>query len=181
MAWVTISKDLVLSRMSNTERAAFDSLDVNAAEPSRLVTVIYYVTQMVRGKIAQSPFVRARMGPGPSGSTPGTIPDELGLAILNIIRYELFSSLPVGDTILDKNRIKDYEDSRDDVQAVAEDKMAVQGYTETAYETEDSVVGGNYRIGWLGRTRPSTFIEDNPPAFGPASGTGPFFPDVRGP
>ncbi len=175
MAWVIINKDLVISRMALTERTAFDSIDVNSGEPSRLNSVIYYVSQFVRGKIAISPAVRSDMGPGPSGSTPGTIPDELVMAALNIIRYELFSGLPVGETILDKNRIKDYEDARDDIQKVADDEMSVVGASQTGYLPESSIVGGKYQIGWLGRTRPSTFVEDNPPQVGPASGTGPFF------
>jgi len=176
VAWLSVTNDIVLSRMTLTERSAFDATDINSAEPSRLATVIYYVTEMVRGKIAQSPFIRARMGPGPSGTTPGTIPSELMMATLNVIRYELFSGLPVGETILDKNRIQDYEDAKKDIAAAGNDDMGIQGYTESTYETDDSIVGGKYQIGWVGRTRPSTFVEDNPPAFGPGSGSGPGFP-----
>src|SRR5258708_17984848 len=103
MSWLTITADQVLSRMTLTERTQCDTDDVNAGEPSRLDTIITYVTEMVRGKVAQAPYVRARMGP------TGTVPSELFLSALNIIRFELFTALPLGDTLLDKNRISDYE------------------------------------------------------------------------
>jgi hypothetical protein len=176
MAWSVITPNLVLSRMSLTEQSVFDTKDTSSGEPSRLATVIYDVCQMVRGKIAQWPYIRIRMGPGPSGATPGTIPDELRLAVLNIIRYELLTALPVGDTVAGKQRIQDYADAKDTIELAAKGGMGILGVSDTSYSPDSSIVMGKYRIGWLGRSQPSTFVEDNPPIAGPASGTGPGFP-----
>jgi hypothetical protein len=146
MSWLVISPDDVVSRLTETERLQCDTADVSGTTViKRLPTIITYTTQYIRGKIAKFPNTRGNMGPS------GTIPDELYLAALNFIRWELLNALPNIGRLEDDPRRGDYEQGIKDIEAAGNGDLVIQGPNELTYAGDDSVVGGDKRIGWFKR------------------------------
>jgi hypothetical protein len=149
MSWLVISPDDVVSRLTETERKQCDTADVNGTSlVQRLPTLITYATQYVRGRVAVFPNTRNNMGP------PGTIPDELYLSTLNLLRWELLNALPNIGRLEDDPRRGDYEQALKDIQAAAEGDLVIQGPNDTAYVGDDSQVGAEgdqIKVGWFRR------------------------------
>lgn len=146
MSWLAISPDDVVSRLTETERLQCDTADVSGTTLTlRLPTIITYTTQYIRGKIAVFPNTRGNMGPA------GTIPDELYLSALNIIRWELLNAMPNIGRLEDDPRKGDYEQALKDIEAAGKGDLVIQGPSDLTYAGDDSVVGGQKRIGWWRR------------------------------
>lgn len=91
--WITLTENLVLSKLSSPELAAMKTAATAAGQDNPLLEVIAQVTREVRGYIAACPD--NILGGG------DTIPDELLGAAINRIRYELATRLPVKALITD--------------------------------------------------------------------------------
>lgn len=146
MSWLVIQPDDVVSRLTETERLQCDTADVSGTTLTmRLPTIITYTTQYIRGRVAKFPNTRRQMGPA------GTIPDELYLGALNIIRWELLNALPNIAPLEDDPRRGDYEQALRDLTAAGDGDLVILGAAETTYVGDDSVVGGKHKIGWWKR------------------------------
>jgi hypothetical protein len=85
--WITLAEDDILTRLAAKELAAVKAAATAPGQPDPLPEAIAQVVREVRGYVAACPS--NTLGPD------GTIPDELALAALNRIRYELATRLPV--------------------------------------------------------------------------------------
>lgn len=168
MSWLVISPDDVVSRLTETERLQCDTADVSGTTVTmRLPTIITYATQYIRGKVAVFPNTRGNMGPA------GTIPDELYLAALNLIRWELLNALPNIGRLEDDPRKGDYEQAIKDIEAAAKGDLVIQGPSDTSYVGDDSQVGGHWQIRWFRRDpwgwRGPGYVGGGPRGFNPGS------------
>lgn len=147
MSWLVISPDDVVSRLTETERRQCDTADVTGTTlTQRLPTLITYAIQYVRGKVAVFPNTRNNMGPA------GTIPDELYLSTLNLLRWELLNALPNIGRLEDDPRKGDYDQALRDIEAAGKGELVIQGPNDTAYVGDDSQVGAeDIKIGWWRR------------------------------
>ena len=140
MPWRPLVSDDVLSRLTQAEEAAFDSAGEDASQADRLTEILADVTELVRGKVASCARNRDRMGP------PGTIPDELRLAALNIARYELGNALPGMGSLIDDLRRVDYQNALSLLDAAARCELALVPPGQTGYDAGPSFVGGEPRL-----------------------------------
>lgn len=94
--WITLTENDVLTRLSAPELKAIKTAATDLGQPSPLPEIIGYVTREVRAYVAA--FAGNKLGP------EGTIPDELQLAALNRVRYELATRLPVPSLLTDARK-----------------------------------------------------------------------------
>jgi Protein of unknown function (DUF1320) len=167
LSWLQISPDDVVSRLTETERLQCDTADVTGTTlTQRLPTIITAATHYIRGKVAKFPNTRRQMGPS------GTIPDELYLAALNLVRWELLNALPNIGRLEDDPRRGDYEQALKDFEAAGDGDLVILGANETSYVGDDSIVGGDKRIGWFKRYpfgwRGPAYVGGGPRGFKPS-------------
>lgn len=93
MAWITLTEDDVITKLSGPETAAMKTAALQAAQVDPLPEVIEQVVLEVRGRV--SACAANTLG------AAGTIPDELKGAAINRIRYELATRLPVASLLTD--------------------------------------------------------------------------------
>ena len=86
MSWVTLTESDILTRLAAPELAAIKTAATAAGQENPLPGILAQVTREVRAYTAACE--RNTLGP------EGTIPDELSLAALNRVRYELATRLP---------------------------------------------------------------------------------------
>lgn len=102
MAWITLTEDDILTRLSGPELTAIKTAALAVDQENPLPDVLLTVTRLVRSKVAAC---RANtLGDGQ------TIPDELEAAAIAIARYYLADRLPVR-TLMTEARIKAYDDA----------------------------------------------------------------------
>ena len=94
--WISITEEHVLTRLAAPELAALKTAATAPGQPSPLPDIISYVTREVRAYVAAQPG--NKLGP------ELTIPDELQIAALNRIRYELATRLPVASLLTDPRK-----------------------------------------------------------------------------
>ena len=117
MSWITLTATNVQSRISGAELAGVNSAALAAGQTAAdvLAAALANVIKEVRGYVG----VRNTLGEGE------TIPDELENATLAVIRYRLLTRLPNMKSLLDANRVKEYEDAIKLLDKVAEGKFAI--------------------------------------------------------
>ncbi len=93
MAWVPINSDAIINSLTSQEQ----SMMTDPSSASDMATIIYNVTNLVRGKVMGWQPNQAYMGP------VGTIPDELMAPAVAICRYKFLTHLP-GTTLITKWR-----------------------------------------------------------------------------
>jgi hypothetical protein len=91
MPWITLTEAAVASRLAAKELAAIKTAATSPGQEHLLSEAIAQVVREVRGYVAACPS--NTLGPD------GTVPDELELAALNRIRYELATRLPVASLL----------------------------------------------------------------------------------
>lgn len=96
MAWITITEDDVITKLSGPEKAAMNSAALQALQVPPLPEVIEQVVKEVRGYVAAC--ARNTLGDGL------TIPDELLGAAITRIRFELATRLPVAALLTEDRR-----------------------------------------------------------------------------
>lgn len=96
MSWITLTEAGVQTKLAGAELAALKTAALASGQTNPLPEVITQVTREVRGYVAACS--RNTLG------TEGTIPDELELAALNRIRYELATRLPVASLLTDARK-----------------------------------------------------------------------------
>jgi hypothetical protein len=100
--WITLTEADVLTRITAPELAAIKTAATAPGQENLLTETIASIVREVRGHVAACE--RNTLGP------EGTIPDELGLAALNRIRYEIATRLPIA-SLLTEQRVKSNEGS----------------------------------------------------------------------
>lgn len=96
MSWITLTEAGVQTKLAGAELAALKTAALAVGQTNPLPEVISQITREVRGYVAAC--ARNVLG------TEGTIPDELELAALNRIRYELATRLPVASLLTDARK-----------------------------------------------------------------------------
>lgn len=96
MAWITITEDDVITKLSGPEKAAMNSAALQALQTAPLPEIIEQVTKEIRGYVAAC--ARNTLGDGL------TIPDELLGTAVNRIRYEFATRLPVSSLLTEDSR-----------------------------------------------------------------------------
>lgn len=96
MAWITITEDKVLTKLSGPEKAAMNSAALQAAQIAPLPEIIDEITKEIRGYVAACPG--NILGP------LGTVPDELLGAAISRIRFEFATRLPVTSLLTEDRR-----------------------------------------------------------------------------
>ena len=96
MSWINLTEADVLTRLTGPELAAMKSAALGAGQTNPLPEVITQVVREVRGYVAAC--VRNRLGEGE------TIPDELAIAAIVRVRYELATRLPVSALLTDARK-----------------------------------------------------------------------------
>lgn len=136
MAWITLTEDHVLARLSQSERDAYESAG-GAGVADKLADILGQVTSRVRGKVAACSENIDKMG------AAGTIPDELLWAAATIARQSLIASIPTLDGT-GENREKELEDAKEQLKDAAACKI---GITDLSGDVSDSVgqYGGTTR------------------------------------
>jgi hypothetical protein len=99
MAWITITEDLVKTRLTGAEVSALKSAALAAGQTAVLTEVIGGVVQEWRGRLRKWHTLAAG----------ATLPDELEHHVLAVIRYRLFTRLPGMKGLLDELRVKEYD------------------------------------------------------------------------
>ena len=140
MAWITLTSADLLRSLSESEHDAVRTAATAVGQSDPLVTIIEDVVREVRGYVA-----------GNSSNTLGTgstIPDELKGAALSRIRYEAFTRLPVGRSLLTEERVKANESATQLLRDVAAGRFAI---VQPATPTTEVVGASSPRI--TARTR----------------------------
>ena len=99
MAWISITEDLVKTRLTGPEVNALKSAALAAGQTGVLADVISGVVKEWRGRLRKW----HTLGAG------NTLPDELEHHVLAVIRYRLFTRLPAMKALLDELRVKEYD------------------------------------------------------------------------
>ncbi len=96
MAWITLTEDDIITKLSGPEKAAMNSAALQALQAAPLPEVIEQVVKEIRGYVAAC--ARNTLGDGP------TIPDELLGAAVTRVRFELATRLPVPSLLTEDRR-----------------------------------------------------------------------------
>ena len=120
MAWVPLLAEDVQNSLSLTEQSVFDG---DAAAANDLNTIVFSVTNLVRGKVNSNQRNQGHLGP------PGTIPDELYGAAISISRYKLISHFPENQ-LMAPDREQDVSRAYDELAAVASGELVVVRYDD---------------------------------------------------
>lgn len=96
MAWITITEDDVITKLSGPEKAAMNSAALQTLQTAPLPEIIGQVTREIRGYVAAC--ARNTLGDGQ------TIPDELLGTAISRIRFELATRLPVTSLVTEDRR-----------------------------------------------------------------------------
>lgn len=123
MAWITITEDDVVTKLSGPENSALKTAALKSAQTNPLTEVIEQIVLEVRGHVAACE--RNTLGAG------ATIPDELLGAAINRIRFELATRLPVS-SLLNEDRKEANRQAIALLQRVAECKFLVVQPEEAA-------------------------------------------------
>lgn len=97
MAWIELTTDDVLRSLTEPEHDVVQEAATGAEQANPLGSIITDVIREVRGYVA-----------GNAANTLGagaTIPDELKGAALSRIRFEAFTRLPIGRSLLTEDRV----------------------------------------------------------------------------
>lgn len=100
MAWISITEDLVKTRLTGPELTALKSAATASGQTGVLADVISGVVKEWRGRMRRWHTLAA-------GST---VPDELEHHVLAMVRYRLFTRLPGMKGLLDELRVREYDD-----------------------------------------------------------------------
>lgn len=135
MSWITLTTDDLNRSLAGPEKAALRTVAVEGADDP-LETIIAEVINEVRGYVAGN---RANtLGAG------ATIPDKLKSAALARIRFEAFSRLPVGRSLLTEDRVEANRSAIRLLERVSEGKFAIEEPDEAASE---SIAGASPAFG----------------------------------
>ena len=102
MAWVTISETDLLIRQCGPELAAVRAAALATGEAAPLIQSIIDTVEFVRGRVAACPNNTLAAGE--------TIPSELKLPAVSILRYFMLTRLP-SSGLLDDDRRQEYRDA----------------------------------------------------------------------
>lgn len=116
MSWQTLSVDNVKTRLTGPELSALQSAALASGQEDPLPEIITTVVDEVRGYISAG---------GHTLETGTTVPSKLVSASLAIIRYRLATRLPV-KSLLDENRIREYQDAVKLLERVADGRFAIE-------------------------------------------------------
>lgn len=125
MAWIIITEDDVITKLSGPEKAAMNSAALQALQVAPLPEVIKQVTLEIRGYVAACKT--NILGP------LGTIPEELLGTAISRIRFELATRLPVPSLLTDDRRTAN-ADALTRLRDVAGCDFAIVGPTDPAAE-----------------------------------------------
>lgn len=126
MPWITLTLDDLNRSLSAPERSALEKVAVEGAD-NPVQTVIAEIISEVRGYVASSG--RVSLGAG------ATIPDKLKSAALARIRFESFTRLPIGRSLLTEDRVAANEAAVRLLERCADGKFSVDEPTEASTET----------------------------------------------
>lgn len=99
MAWIAITEEFVKTRITGPELAAMKTAALAAGQVDPLPEIISKTVNEWRGKLRRY----HTLGAG------ATVPDELEIHVLAMIRYRLITRLPGLKSLLDENRKDEWE------------------------------------------------------------------------
>lgn len=113
MAWVTVSEDMLSSRLTVAEMSALRYTQTEAGDPTE--EILDRVVEEARG------YLGARPDGGSLGPS-GTVPSQVLGPVLDIARYRLLSRLAVGrgaGNLVTDARITEYKDALQTLKDIA--------------------------------------------------------------
>lgn len=125
MSWRAITESDVLAVLTETERAAVDTLNLGDQD-SPVEAVIASVTDEARGRIAANPANQL----GEDGTLPATVIHQA----VAIIRYRLLSRLPVASLVTDARRAE-WDEANKFFRDVAKGEVSIERPATAATET----------------------------------------------
>lgn len=133
MSWVAITDNDVLRSLTEAERDAVREAATSPDQDDPILRVIADVVKEVRGYVAAC----AR---NTLASDVTTIPDELKGAAMSRVRFELFTRLPIGRSLLTEDRV----DANKSATALFRDVAACKFTVESPVTpTTANIPGGN--------------------------------------
>jgi hypothetical protein len=135
MAWNSLNSDDLLSALTQPERDLFGTGDSGPGSGDRLDSIVLWVVDMVRGKVAACAKNRDAMGPN------GTIPAELYGDAVAIARFQLLTSFPAGKMFLDDARMRAYTDALKHLDDAAACTLAVESFGAVTFPSAGSAFG----------------------------------------
>ena len=125
MSWQTLTTENVKTRLTGSELTALQTSALADGQADPLPEIITTVVDEVRGYISAGGYTL---------ETGTTVPSKLVSATLAIIRYRLATRLPV-KSLLDENRVREYQDAVKLLERVADGKFAIEEATTATTET----------------------------------------------
>lgn len=118
MPWTTLTSDDLLRGLTGAERSALTTAALGSGQADPLPGIIADVVAEARGYIAAN---KANvLGAG------NTVPEKLRIALIARVRFEAFTRLPVGRSLLTEDRVKSNEAAIALLRDVAAGKFAIE-------------------------------------------------------
>jgi hypothetical protein len=118
MPWVTLTSDDMLRALTGPERTAVQTAALGAGQADPLPGIIADVVAEARGYIAAN---KANVL-----GEDGTVPEKLRGALIARARFEAFTRLPVGRSLLTEDRVKANEAAVTLLRDVAAGRFAIE-------------------------------------------------------
>ncbi|HPA20752.1 MAG TPA: hypothetical protein PLU30_23595 [Verrucomicrobiae bacterium] len=135
MAWTEITEALVLTKLSGPELSSLKTAALADGQANPLTEIIADVVTEVRGYVAGNP--KNTLGSG------STIPDELMIATLAIIRLELLTRLPGLKGLITPERVAAADAGREKCRDAARGLMAIE---QPATASEQVIAGPSIEL-----------------------------------
>jgi phage gp36-like protein len=133
--WSALNAYDINATLTAPEISLFNEGDSFSTASPRLDSIISWVVDSVRAKVAACAENRNVMGP------VGTIPSELYGDAIAIARYQLLTSFPAGKNFLDEGRTRTYTDALKHLDDVAAGKLAIEPSGGTTFAPDLSAFG----------------------------------------
>jgi hypothetical protein len=118
MPWTTLNSDDLLRGLTGAERSALQTAALGSGQADPLPGIIADVVAEARGYIAAN---KANvLGEG------NTVPEKLRAALIARVRFEAFTRLPVGRSLLTEDRVKANEAAVALLRDVAAGRYAIE-------------------------------------------------------
>ena len=113
MAWITLTRDNVLSALNSAEEVAYNAAVTGDVDPAE--EILLTAVHEARGHIEDHPGNRLAAG--------ATIPQRIEHHVLAIVRFRILTRL---DIEVSKARTQEYVDARRFLERVSEGKVSIE-------------------------------------------------------
>ncbi len=118
MPWTTLTPDDLLRGLTGAERSALQTAALGSGQADPLPGIIADVVAEARGYIAANKSNVLGVG--------NTIPEKLRAALIARVRFEAFTRLPIGRSLLTEDRVKANSDAVTLLRDVAAGRFAIE-------------------------------------------------------